>query len=644
MASFTLSPPGAIGLPAEDAVVLLRFDEETTATHPKDAGGVLNDLWIDATLSPPPVVDGTTGRARSFSPTGATGLIAVDTTSGSSLLTRDMTIQVILSLDVVGQNTAGTTGTIVARGRGTSSAEYLAYALEVQVVDVTTSLCSVRWLWQDISGNLKTQTGAQFTLAKDFTILTACRRWVSPTSVVLSYYAGDILIGRVASADGSIGGGTTGAFQVGARFSGGTYGSLLAGVIDELLILDHEITREEIEATWLRITRYQPLGVQLFIEQHDLGFPLPDDPSSDVQLDIRMTGQALGYAAAAMENIRANALPPRAYGTVLEQWEETVRVTPAPLQDIDTRRERVVSKMQQRQGSSTAGLMNALEHVIGGADPSQLQFLAYDNTVTDDFTAIDPLRWDILPNGGGIISAAGGAASFRPGPGSYTMNGVAWPPTWISMRQPVGGDGKQARQLAKLTLTTPQPNVEAGVFFQNAITDDYLLLGLREVPGGSFRVETESFIKRVSQGVVLQAIIGANPAAIWLHLFQTTTNGTWQAAWSTTSATAGYALSGPITHPTVAYWGGCYLRSVAAIGAAVADFGSHILRAPFGHRPTNAYVYLDPALGFTPDIDGAHSVIQTVKHAFVNATFVTSPNLLCGQAPGCGRGPMGGGL
>src|ERR1043165_2747946 len=105
--SFSFSPAGAIGLPAQDAVVLLRFDEAATAIHAKDSAGTLLDLGASG-ANTPPVGDGGCGRARVFSPSSSTGLIATDQGAESSLLTRDMTIQAILSLNVAAQNSAGT--------------------------------------------------------------------------------------------------------------------------------------------------------------------------------------------------------------------------------------------------------------------------------------------------------------------------------------------------------------------------------------------------------------------------------------------------------------------------------------------------------------------------------------------------------
>ena len=635
----SFDPPGAIGLPAADAVVLLRFDEELDEVFPKDAAGVLDDLQVVSPLTTPPVGEGAVGRARLFAPTDSTGLVATDLLPATSLLTRDATIQVIVKFNVGAQDLVGA-GSIIARGKGTASAEYLAYGLEIEVLEPDSRLCQIYWAWQDISGVEKLQAPVELIVPVGFTMLTATRRWVSPTKVVLRYYIGDVLLGENESADGSIGGGTTGTFQVGTRFNpgGGVFARFLAGAIDEVLVLDRELTLEEIASTWQRITVTQPLGYQLMRELHDPGFPLPSDPGSDVQLDLRMTGNALGYAAALAEDVRSNILPQRAYGSVLEDWEETVRVTPQPSDGTDERRARVVAKIRQRRGCSIPGIEDALPGLLGDGTSDDLEFLAFSNEIDDDFSAIDPLRWDASSYA--AITSISGAASFQPGGGTFIMNGFTR--DWLNMRQVVGGDGKQARQLVKLVFTTPQNTAEAGVYFENAITHDYLLLGLRDV-AGSFKVETESFINGVSQGVVVQATIGANPAAIWLHLFQTTTDGTWKAAWSTTSGTTGFTVSADITHPTTAHWAGLYLRSTGAIAAPRADFDDHRLFMPFSGRPFNAYVLLDRALGFSPDIDGANSVISAIKHGFTHAAFITNPVLLSDDPDGgAGVAPTGG--
>jgi hypothetical protein len=635
-------PPGAIGLVDSSPVALLRFNEATTSDRPADAVGALEDLDVKVsaavtgvTLAMPAVVPGSTGNARQFDPHIAnSGLSTRDRVSGTTLLTRDMSIQVILRWNASHQDLG--VGNIITRGLGNVLAEFIAYGLQIDLVSSATSTGLLRWLWQDVAGTLKLQTGAQFTTTPGtFTMLTATRRWVSPTSVVLRYYIGDILLGEVTSADGSIGGGTLGATQIGTRIVAGADSNFLAADVDELMIIGRELTLEEVEATWLRITKFQPLGQQTFVEHHDQGFPLPLDPSSEVQRENRLIGQTIGFSAAAAENMRANMLPQRSYGQVLADWETVTRPTAQPGDSIDTRRARVLARMRQRRGVSIGGLQDSLESLIGGGDPSQLEFLAFTNTITDDFTTINLSRWDVTPVGS--FTASSGTARVAPGAVSTTF-----PTLWKTCAAAVGGDGKSSHIIAKLVFTTPQSVVEVGVFFGDAGLGNYLLLGLRD-NAGSFQIITESYVGTVSQTLATQATLGGNPAAIWLHLWQSEVGGAWLAAWSVTSATTGYTTSTPITHPTIQNRAGIYMRSVgAAPAAAVANFDDVIIRSPFGTRPFNAYVLLDSALGFDPDVDGSTSVIRSIKHAYTNACFIESRNLLCDTPFGCDCGPMGG--
>jgi len=641
-----LDPPGTIGLYDPSAIVMLRLNEEDDDDHPADSAGSLNDLDTISGASPttvPAVTAGVTGRGRAF--VEGDGLSASDRVSGTTLLNRDVTVQAILSWDIVGQFTTGEGGTIVSRGQMNGvAAQAIAFGLVLDVVDAPSSRGQMSMIWEAPQGSLRLVQSPEFTLLPGkFTMLTATRRWISPTSVVVRFYIGDQLLGEVASAFGAIAGGTTGTTTVG-YLNLGSNGSFLIGVIDELMVLDHEISIEEIEATWKRITVYQPLGYQLFLELHDPGFPIPLDRGSDAQLDTRMTGVTLGFAAAQFENLRANFLPGRAYGSVLEQWEELVRVSPQPTDDIDTRRQRAVARFRQRRGSSIDGLKDALVDLIGDAEVSDLQFLAFDNTVREDFSSIRTERWDLTPGpSGGTMTSVSGAGRLNVGGlATHAMTGVTR--DWVTMRQSVGGDGKQAQAMTKMVFTGSN-TYEAGIYFseEGASGGDFILLGL-ELSGGNYRVVTESFIAGVSQGLVVQAVIGAvAPAAIWLHLFQTTTDGIWKAAWSTTSGTAGFTTSANITHPTVAHWSGCYIRGTASASGITADFDDHVLRSPFGSRPFNAYVLLDEGGGFTPDSDGASSVIRAIKHAFVTGTFITTTSVLCDNTnSGCDAGPMGG--
>lgn len=629
-----LDIPGTIGLHDHSPVVLCRFDEVDATTRPTDAAESLADLDVTGGLAMPAVIDGVIGRARQFG--SGVVLAAKDRVSGTTLLTRDVSVQVVLTWSAANQEAADCPGTILCRGTSDSAAEYIAYALEIGPVHG--GYGELRWLWQDTAGALQSSPGALFAPPTGFTMLSATRRWLSPTEVLCRYYIGGQLVYEVTSAAGAIGGGTTGTMQIGARYTG-SWGNWLAGAIDDLLIVDRELAPEEVEATWRRITVYQPLGHRLFVDMHDPGFPLPADPASDAQLDTRMIGHALGYAGAQVERLRTDTVPQRSYGPVLEEWEQALAVTPQPWQDLDTRRERVLSRWRQRRGYSIEGLRDALEGLVG-TDLDNLEYLAFDQTIRDDFsTGLEIERWDVQP--AGAVTAIGGVAAMQSA-GGLAVGGYS---DWITMAIAVGGDAREAHLIAKLVFTTPEAGGQAGVWFGDWAHGNYVLLGMT-MAGGSLAPASEVFVGNISAGPVFHGSSFATPSALWIHLWQTTTPGTWQAAWSTTSATAGYGA--PVTVTTDASLsalnlGGCYFRQVAGVGdAGRVDVDEVILRAPYGDRAFWAYVYRDPGLAGRVDVEGANSVIDAIRHAFTDGALITSKSFYCDD-PGslCDRGPMG---
>jgi hypothetical protein len=627
-------PPGAIGIVSPDARVVLRFHDPDVTVRPKDEAGALADLTVPVGAATPAVVDAVCGKGRLFSPAGTTALAAPDLATGSSLLTRDLTIMAIVFWDIAGQ---ASPGALVCRGLSTSAPEYVAYELQLAVVDLPSRKGSIAWSWQTVAGVVKAQTAVQFICPTGFTLLTATRRWISPTSVVCRYYIGDVLLGEVASADGDIGGGASGTFLLGADKAGGALGRWFAGTLDELAIWPREMCLEEIEDTWLRITRYQPLGVQLFTELHDPGFPMSREPASDVQLENRQVGMALGYAASLAENMRRNMLPQRSYGEALDNWEQALRPTQQPDRSVDARRARVLARMRQRGGSAPPELQEALSSLLGGADPSLLQFLAFDNTASDSLLATDPLRWD---------NCNGGFA----GTGSCMTNNATRlaPSTWYQLRRAVGGDARQAHQIASLRFALSVTNAEAGILFSDAGHGNYFLLGLRDTGGLTYRVFTETFVNNISQGGATDqgdstVTVGVGVSTIWLHIHQA--EAFWEVSWSLTSGIAGFTAPIAVgSTPPAMQWAGMYVRTVGAVsGNSRAEFGDHVLRSTFGTAPLNAYVLLDRALGFSPDLPGARQIIATVKHAFVHGSFITTPFLLLdSQENGLDIAPLGG--
>ncbi len=554
------------------------------------------------------------------------------------------------------------TGTIGARGKGTSSAEYTGAGLEVRAVNAAASVGELAWLWQTSTGELRRQVGALFSAPPSgYLLLTATRRWISTTRVVLRYYVGGTLIGEVESTDGDIGGGTTGTTTIGGRYAGrypltaeamkqaaagfgtwlrgylfndangnavpvfgagdlvvtgspayaapgprygfddgvdkaigintgdrfdhadtgvanlgasddliacvvttgvygtggtfffpflkgpgdstpplwllslsgsplgatlvmhdgvdsitpavtlpkgpcvivvalsrstnraaiaaasiggvelvaaganaaaigsmsnantfrvghndrttnteiagvylgsgsgvalgcpeaigeiaksiaktigGTYVDFFDGTIDELRVCDYELAPEEVEATWRRLTFDQPQGYQMLRELHPPDFPISADPSSRVQRETNLWGQALGYASAQAENLRANILPDRAYGDILTRWESIVGARPGPNDTIDQRRARVLGRLRARAGVSIPGVAAALEE-LAGTDPGNLEILGFGQETRDLFSRHE--AWNYLPEGsyaasaGTIIEKTGGGGSYNVG-------------------------------------------------------------------------------------------------------------------------------------------------------------------------------------------------------------------------------------
>lgn len=633
---FAFDPPGAIGLVPDDAIVLLKSHDRDATVPVRDDAGALADLVLAGPGTMPAVVDAATGPGRRFSSGDATALIAQDVTPGDSLAVRDLTIMALVKWDIASQALSGGAASLVCRGKGGSAAEFAAYDLRLAVVDAPSRTGSIGLAWQDTSGVVHAQTPVEFTSPTGFTILTATRRWVSPTSVVCRYYIGDLLLGEVASSDGSIGGGASGTFVLGARAVAGVYGSYFEGIVDEIAIFDREMCLEEIEDVWLRITVYQPLGVQLFREMHDEGFPQSLDPRSDIQLEIRWVGNLLGFAASRAENVRRNILPQRAYGEALDDWEDVVRPTRQPGHSLDDRRARVLARMRQRLGSSVPGFRGMLAGLIGGADPAQLEFLSFSNTWVDDFAAgINSLRWDVRG-----ATWLGGLAQLN-----VDANQHPWPSDPFYLRRATDGTARQAHQIVKLTFPTSQQNAEAGIYFGDHAHGNYFLFGMRDL-GPALHFFTEAFTAGVAGGATDRGNSGhfsGDVFSVWLHLHQAET--AWEVSWSLTSGTEGFTA--PIVvagAPPAMQWAGCYYRTVGAVaGSSTAKFDDHVLRLPYGTSPLNAYVLLDQALGFSPDIPGARQIVDTVKHAFVHGTFITQPQINCDDPDnGCDEAPLGG--
>lgn len=626
-------------------VLLLRFDETADVVRPQDAMENLGDLDIEAGLVMPTIVDAALGRGRRFVAAGGRGYRAQDVVPGATLLTRDMSIQVMLNWQIAAQAAYGSPGTIYAHGKGTAAAEYCSGALELRVVNAAAGIGEARWLWHDIAGALKTQIGGHFIAsASDFMLLTATRRWVDTNTVILRYYLGDILVLEVPSVDGSIGGGTTGTTSIGTRWTGAAWDRFFDGTIDELRVVDYELTFEEIRATWRRITLHQPRGYDLLRDLHDPGFPISGDPDSRVQRETRMIGNALGYAVGQAENVRDNVLPDTAYGDVLQSWEQITAQAPKGGDSVDTRRARVVARMKQRAGISVPGVLEALRE-LADTDVANLQILAFSQDTVEDYGAagLNTLRWLYDPPAQWTIAAN---ALRVQNAASITFDGATR--DWYVARMPVGGNCAGAHILAKFVPTTLAANAEVGVFFGDRAAGNFILLGYRN-NAGTFQIITESFTSWASQGVTVRATLGGLVTA-WLHLFVEPPTSGFGPNVKVTAAFATAAEAGPYTSTSgidsgfaKAQWAGLYARTVGGAANIDVAIDDTKVRQAASDRPFHLYVYRDPALSGQPDVVGANLILRGLRQAHTEAAFITAKIALCDDPnTTCDSTPLGG--
>lgn len=634
-----------------DAAVHLRFDEPSDEILPSDSAGTLADMRNDATATMPAIVDGVVGFAREFVAAGATGLRAIDVNVGKSLFTRTVSVQTLARWDFDDQVAAGTPGVIVCRGKRGSDSEHVAYGLELRVVNAGARIGELRLFWEDLAGVRYDAIGGQFRLARasEQLMLTAVRRWSSTRDVLVRYYLGDVLLNEAVAERTDIGGGTTGTTTIGGRITDGAaaWADHFDGAIDELRVVGRELVHEEIAATYQRIRVLQPRGEQLLHDCLPPGMPVSDDPASRVQREHRLIGHGLGFAAAQVENVRANLLPDRAYGKPLQRWEGITRQSPRPGVDVDVRRKRVGGHMARRAGVSPPGVRAAL-HELLACQPDQLEIRAYDNTIRDSFDTLVPERWRLSPaadwtiDGGKLRVLALNAtpAEFRSS-WRTCMTGVDGP-------ERIGGYGAQL--FTKLVPTAIPDGGEAGIMLYDWCRRDCLMMGLRR-DGADYKVVSQRFLAGAAQAAVVHETTAL--VAHWLHLYAEPLEYDGEQPdelvahvlrWSTTSATAGFTAGDPGDFALSVGWCGFYARAWngAALGGDLdVGFDDAAFRFPNGLRPFHFYVLRDPDLPGEYDLEGANAALRKLRQSHTHAAVVTGRMLAGDPESGCNRGPCG---
>lgn len=626
-----------------NTVALWRFDEVKDLERPRETFGNVAELDVEGALTRAPVVDAALGRGRRYLPSSSRGWRAKDAIAGATLLQRDMSVQFVAWWNFAGQNTYGQAGAVYTRGKGDAIGEYVSAGVELRVVNLAAGVGEIRWQWQDSAGVERLQPGGHFIPhATDYMLLTATRRWVSPTNVVLRYFCGDQLLAEQLSTNGDIPGGTLGTTHIGARYTGGAYARFLDGVIDELRVVDYELSQEEIAATWKRLTIHQPRGYALLRELHDPGFPISQEPSSRVQKETRWFGNGLGLAAAIGHAFADNAMPDRAHGQALAEWEDATKPVPLPRQgdSVETRRARVMGRMRAKGGASMDGVRAAVRELL---DTSTFDFVAFDQTTVDEWTTLNTTRWQFDPAAqwsivGGRLQVASAAANIR-------FDGNLR--DWYTARMAIGGNGRDAQISTAVDLQTFAANGQTGLWLGDLARGNLMLFGVRYSSAGNVIPFYEQFTAWVSGGAF--DLAGATAFTHGFMRLRHDSSGTgfpvFRCYLAVASESGPYIATGspvaPFAHAPYGWqWAGTFLRTVGGAATLNVKFETTKVRAPYGTRPFRSYVYRDPTLPGAPDYDAANGVLRRLKQSqtetFAVRTLVAKcddPNTQCDITP-----------
>ena len=624
------------------AVMFFDFSEAQNVS-PSDRVATLGDLGLEGPLQPAAAVQGWTGGGRRFTQASSHGFVAADNDGADSLRTRDVSVQAIVAI-----NLAGAAGpmTLICRGTDGSASEFYAYGIEFEP-SATVGDVNVRWFWMDLAGAVQYAAAATFTSPGDGKpfLFTATRRWESTSRVVCRYYAADHRIAEVVSTAGSIGGGTTGRTSIGARKTAGTWGRFFSGTIEQLGVFDYEISLEEIEATWRRLTVHQPEGVIRFRASSPPGVPWSRDPSSTIGRMIKVWGHLAGGAAAAAEQLE-DMLPDRAYGDALDRWLNLVALSPRPLDSVDTRRERVLAFLQRENGYSLPILRRVLAPIFDLAE-DQVQILEFANRIDEDWSSLRVERWH--------VDAASG--SFTVGSGKLRLVVTEGDTLSSADRQhmitslPEGEHGAPANGVGtwiqtKIDSVAAWPtnaSAIAGIYWWNAVTDDRQWIGVAK-SGSNFVLAHRRKVGGVLSATTTLATFGASMPALYVRARRTASDTSMLVEWSTVGFAASLS-SATITCAPDPAWAGIGASVDGIINAADIDvsFDDFACDAPAGRRAFAWYAYRNPALPGTPDMVGARLLVARYRPAHTHADAITSLSLLCGDPSSvCAGGPLGG--
>lgn len=615
-------------------VLLLRF-EEPAGVQSADATGNLKDLWISAfggglLAAEPAVAIAWAGGGRTFDG-AATALLNVDADDGNTLLQRDVSIVSLLSLTLTGMTDPMT---VVARGCATAidDEQAISYGLQLQAQPDFPGYVEVRMFWSASDGTRKLQPAGVFEHpgdGKEF-MLTATRRWESSSRVVIRYLVNHELIAEVVSTDGDIGGDTTYYTVVGAELETDTgLVNFFKGTIDQLQVLDLEVSPQEVRQLWRRLTEHQPGGVETMIGLLPPGLDsLARNTASNEGRKIKVAGEALGFAVATTDDLRELWLPDQTTLVHMPRWEKLKGLTAKPRQSLDSRRERLLALFARQAGYSVPAIQIALAELFDQLAPD-VEIVEFTNEFVDNFagSSLNDARWLAGEVGAWIVASDHLELHID------SAEDLSWQkPTGYPghLRMSLDrGDDIVFMQAALVDWGALPANAGVGIYMHDRRVHDLFWFGVYN-NGAATKIAHRSVDHR-TEGAFVELVDAPAGGPLWLRMRTdnnpagpkiTVSYSTDGVAWTDTDVFTGLG-------ERVLDWGGLLTISTGAITADIdVIIDNYLAWCPGAVLPFCWYAYRDPALAGEVDLIGAHLVVQKVKPAHTHGAAIMSKELL----------------
>lgn len=592
---------------------------EPEGLQPSDVAGGLLDLAPPAGFTAPIFATGVLGGARRWNGAAGYGLVALEKTANQTRHHRTMSIEVVCFISQV----TTTARTFIQRGKGDSAAERTLWALKLNFVAGTT--WSLQMHWQRSGGTDAVVPPSNFSMPADGILyLAAVRRWKSLTSVDVDYYVNGLKIGTVNSGHGDIADGTAGTTMVGLTYAAAVYSQAMASqdYIDEVRVSSVERTAEDVEHQYRRMFLFAKFGGELIRASLPPGQSYSKEPTSIVQRELSVEGDGIGEAWAQLEELLNYFLPDRASRS-MDRWEQVCRLSPGPLDDMATRRARVLGHLRKVWGYARADIVKAVFELLNLTE-AQVEIYETTNATKDDAWGTIPGSYTQEPNQGAIVA----------GTDVRTRVDIGDDATWtaavrraVTLRKSIPNEVECEWTVYPDVPGSSLPNDgELCAFLFDFVSGNAHLFGIRNDAG------TKKFFQTtIIAGVLTRTTYAAIPGGeIYLRM-KRLANGTvdlqWNATGLETAWTTLVAGAASVASPKWAGFGAVGEVN-PSIGGVDAYWNWTHLRCPQSTRVFEWYVWADPALTTNPDVVGAQQVIDRMKPAHTNGKVIRSKALL----------------